>query len=98
MLEKRTVSQCISSDYCKGWNDAVDEMPKWIRTAKELPHKNELVLAYVHQLGCRPYMLTVRLMESETNKFFVDIYGREVFNVSHWMPLPVPPEAGVDNG
>ena len=27
MLEKRTVSQCISSDYCKGWNDAIDEMP-----------------------------------------------------------------------
>lgn len=24
MLEKRTVSQCISSDYCRGWNDAVD--------------------------------------------------------------------------
>ena len=27
MLERKTVSQCISSDYCKGWNDAVDAMP-----------------------------------------------------------------------
>ena len=25
---KRTVSQCISSDYCKGWNDAIDELSK----------------------------------------------------------------------
>lgn len=26
MLEKKTVSQCISSDYCKGWNDAIEEI------------------------------------------------------------------------
>lgn len=24
MIEKKTVSQCISSDYCKGWNDATE--------------------------------------------------------------------------
>lgn len=22
---KKTVSQCTSSDYCKGWNDAIDD-------------------------------------------------------------------------
>lgn len=27
MLEKKTVSQCISSDYCEGWNDAIKEIP-----------------------------------------------------------------------
>jgi hypothetical protein len=27
-VEKRTVSQCISSDYCRGWNDAIDELMK----------------------------------------------------------------------
>lgn len=26
MIEKKTVSQCITSDYCKGWNDAVDSI------------------------------------------------------------------------
>lgn len=25
-IEKRTVSQCSSSDYCRGWNDAVDKI------------------------------------------------------------------------
>lgn len=24
MIERKTVSQCISSDYCRGWCDAVD--------------------------------------------------------------------------
>ena len=27
MLEKKTVSQCISADYCRGWNDAINEIP-----------------------------------------------------------------------
>lgn len=26
MLERKYVSQCVSSDYCKGWNDAVDSV------------------------------------------------------------------------
>lgn len=74
-------------------------MGEWIRTAKELPPKNELVLAYVHQLGHRPYMQTVRLIEFSGGKFFTDNYGRTVSNVSHWMPLPEPPtkERTLDN-
>lgn len=64
---------------------------EWIRIAKELPPKNEFVLAYVHQLGMRPYQATVMLIDG-TDKFFIDNYGREVFNISHWRPLPEPPE------
>lgn len=26
MIERKTVSQCILADYCRGWNDAVDMM------------------------------------------------------------------------
>lgn len=37
MIERKTVSQCVSSDYCKGWNDAVDAMPKWISVKAGLP-------------------------------------------------------------
>lgn len=25
-IEKRVVSQCITSDYCRGWNDAVNHI------------------------------------------------------------------------
>jgi hypothetical protein len=64
---------------------------EWIRTAKELPPKNEFVLAYVHQLGMRPRQEIVVWIDGK-DKFFVDGYGREVFNISHWRPLPEPPE------
>lgn len=26
MIEKKTVSQCLTADYCSGWNDAVDSV------------------------------------------------------------------------
>lgn len=26
MIERRYMSRCISSDYCKGWNDAVKQV------------------------------------------------------------------------
>lgn len=26
MIHKKVVSQCVSSDYCCGWNDAVDAL------------------------------------------------------------------------
>ena len=37
MLEYKTVSMCVNSDYCRGWNDAVKEMPKWISVNEILP-------------------------------------------------------------
>ncbi len=37
MLEYKTVSMCGSSDYCRGWNDAVAEMPKWISVKERMP-------------------------------------------------------------
>ena len=36
MLERRYVSQCVSSDYCKGWNDAVDSVVR----CKDCKHNN----------------------------------------------------------
>ncbi len=44
VLEKKVVSQCISSDYCAGWNDAVDAMPRWNNVADKLPFYNTTVL------------------------------------------------------
>lgn len=39
MLEKKTVSQCISPDYCRGWNDAVEELSKELAEAKDLAER-----------------------------------------------------------
>lgn len=48
MIEKRTVSQCISSDYCKGWNDAVDKANAEI---EKLQAEKEAMLDTIHKLG-----------------------------------------------
>lgn len=36
MMEYKTTSQCISSDYCKGWNDAVKKAEKENKELKEM--------------------------------------------------------------
>lgn len=42
MIEKKTVSMCITSDYCKGWNDAVDS----IVHCKDCIHYKPLLVTY----------------------------------------------------
>ena len=49
MLERKTVSQCPTADYCMGWNDAVDAMSKWISVKDRLPPDLEEVLILVKE-------------------------------------------------
>lgn len=65
---------------------------KWISVVKEYPPRYKKVLGYVQKLGMMPYITTVSFMDL-SDKFFVDSYGNEVTSISHWMPLPKPPEA-----
>lgn len=38
MIEKKTVSMCSTSEYCRGWNDAVDEFHKrWDANQQNIP-------------------------------------------------------------
>ena len=88
MIERKTVSQCISSDYCKGWNDAVDAMPGWIRVEEMLPRDGIDVIVYTDRCGGNveyAYYLFKR------NAWFKNCILL-VYNVTHWMPLPEPPK------
>lgn len=59
MIEKKYMSQCISSDYCKGWNDAVDAIGRckdcmWSREPTEQDYKelDRDLLSYKDSLVC----------------------------------------------
>lgn len=102
MIEHKVVSQCISSDYCKGWNDAVNAMPKWIHAAKELPKESGTYL-----VGCVSkyiedgfYNITSIYYSAKYQRFNAfdfqsedevkrySFYNRECY----WMPMPKPPK------
>ena len=88
MLERKTVSQCPTSDYCKGWNDAVDAMPKWISVEEWLPKVGEFVLFKYAKNAQNPTMHarnTMAVGRYEYGMFLVE--GCSV-KVTHWMPLP----------
>ena len=87
MLEKKTVSQCISSDYCRGWNDAVDAIPRWISVEERLPEHMDDVLVWVGglaEIGCH----------DENNDCWELYTYVGDGTVTHWMPLPKPPKEG----
>ena len=93
MLERKTVSQCISSDYCAGWNDAVDAMPKWISVEERLPKtvaesnwdkRTENVLA-IEENG-NFYVGRFYIYKYDGAHEFVSGYEHPL--VTHWMPLP----------
>lgn len=91
MIEKKTVSQCITADYCRGWNDAVDAMPQWISVEERLPTEPGEVLMVLWGRVCIAWYHCDGRFESGSGCVWAVSDG----GITHWMPLPEPPE--VDN-
>lgn len=97
MLEKKVVSQCISSDYCRGWNDAVDAMPKWNDAKKFLPGEmidGDVLVIVNGRHGNTVFEDAYMLAEYVSGLGWI-IEGYEEWekpHVTHWMPLPESPK------
>lgn len=98
MIERKTVSQCPTSDYCRGWNDAVGAMPKWI-SVEEPPKHTCDYLVYVWVA----YPDGIAHMQMRTGVYNI---VRKEWTIPHdqsevvgepecWMPLPEPPKEDV---
>lgn len=88
MLDKKVVSQCTSSDYCLGWNDAVDAMPRWISVEERLPEDYEDVVIIMRNGASSWYRVAYR----EYGGWSFGGGRRVTDEVTHWMPLPEPPK------
>lgn len=97
MLEYKTMSMCASSDYCRGWNDAVKEMPKWISVKEKMPQKGEKVLLYIPEReGCDQYGMRIGEVgkvegdpKGEHNLWRRPVYGSD-WRVSGWSYFEEP--------
>ena len=113
MLEYKRVSMYGSSDYCRGWNDAVKEMPKWISVKERMPAKGEKVLLYIPEReGCKQhgmYLGEAGEVEAdpkgENNFWLRHVYGSD-WRISGWSYfeepivthwMPLPDIEGIDN-
>lgn len=107
MLKNKTVSQCISSDYCKGWNDAVNAMPKWIHAAKELPTESGTYLVGCVNKWVKDGFYNISILHycAEHKKFNVYSFQSETEveryafdnRKCYWMPVPKPPKETDDD-
>ena len=50
MIKKKFMSQCISSDYCQGWNDAVDSIVR-CKDCKQAVIKSNKEVSYCRYWG-----------------------------------------------
>lgn len=99
MLEYKTVSMCGSSDYCRGWNDAVAEMPKWISVKERMPEAEQEVLVYAVGYafgfeGDTVMAITCPSMHRNGSMYWRSPwqYFQSDYKITHWMPLPDAPE------
>ena len=85
MLEYKTVSMCGSSDYCRGWNDAVKEMPKWISVKEKMPETEGkyIVCTAKSSVYCTKFKGC-----GDIGVFKTDMNT----HITHWMLLPDAPE------
>lgn len=88
MIEKKTVSQCISSDYCRGWNDAVEAIPRWIPVEERLPEDGKNVLIFVRTMSMWWHME----VDWHTGNSWHNNAETDWNKITHWMPLPEPPK------
>ena len=102
MLEYKTVSMCGSSDYCRGWNDAVAEMPKWISVKERMPEAEQKVLVYAVGYafgfeGDTVMAITCQSMHRDGSMYWHSPwqYFLSDYKITHWMPLP--DIEGIDN-
>lgn len=106
---KKFIEGYGDDDFTTGYNWAVDEyrqkiaeipaVNRWIPVEDALPEENEYVLAFVKRRHSSRVILSV-LIDREWKIGVNDC--SDGFNVvgviTHWMPLPEPPEGGADNG
>ena len=93
MIERKTVSQCPTSDYCRGWNDAVDAMPKWISTEEALPEICKKVLVAIPH---GKYRYKLHVGERWNECWWVEAAKWNNDYIKFWCELPEPPKKEAD--
>lgn len=84
--------------FCAGWRTA-DQHPAWIPVEEELPKINDVASSWDCSDDVYIYLATgshcVGRYEHDksTNEFYWVLYGVDKdIPVTHWMPLPTPPQ------
>ena len=101
-----TVDQCYGAKCAKDVildvvksADAIEELqaqvPHWISVEERLPEDKEIVLAYISELCL---IIRARRIGGDWFRTDRDLFTLSCYTVSHWMPLPAPPEEVDEDG
>jgi hypothetical protein len=90
------------NDFVAGWR-AADAHPQWIPVEEELPKINDVASSwdcsdevYIY-LATGSHCIGRYEHDKNTNEFYWALYGVDKdIPVTHWMPLPTPPQGKED--
>lgn len=93
----RDENNCNVLDYVDDAADAIEKleaktMNKWIRTKNRLPEVFVSVLVYMPMDNILPQVYEGYLRPD--GKWYAASFERESDEITHWMPMPEPPEEG----
>jgi len=63
-------------------------MSDWIPTSERLPDKGECLIVFIDAWGNKIINISYHFRD---DYFIVGFHNNRVSNVTHWMPLPEPP-------
>ena len=87
-LEKVESYRCDTKDILSCiWN-----INRWIQCSERLPETNTQVLCY-----CRMGDFRIMEFDEQENRWYEGIHDYRLQSVTHWMPLPEPPEEVQDD-
>ena len=99
MVAEHVDSVTIGSKCTEDWEAynmaiaALREQPQWISVEDRLPEAFVSVLVYMPEE--RPLPTVHEGYVTNNGKWYAHFFEREPFEVTHWMPLPEPPEEEV---
>lgn len=94
---KQTEREAYHAGYQAGYENGKRDAVKWISVKERLPNIGEDVLVLV---GADMFVMALARKDQETADIeWVDAQGyiAEMWEVTHWMQLPPPPEGGQDD-
>lgn len=99
LMEAAGTAFGAAADYMRGWNDAVDAMPRWISVEERLPGKGHDWVLIIGKWESGGGWIVPHVAEYREGIWMANGTGWNKIEdlhikVTHWMPLPEPPEEG----
>ena len=99
MYENFDIGYDLKMAFEDGYRAGVEAaQPKWISVDERLPEREVLAANFAPKTyGYKEYIIGYVSRGTEPGKCYAENDYEILYNVTHWMPLPLPPKEDIKN-